>query len=141
MSQNLTSISVDQLVAEIIDTRHKLKSLDYSHPEYDHLENTLHSLEDELNDSYEDLLMDALVDVYDEYCSDNDVLDLGSYLTASYKKNLEGYPAYELEPSTGVQVNVDEFEGQDSRIAILPYPLRIVLDVANEGQKVIWQLN
>jgi hypothetical protein len=139
MSHTLTGNAIDQIMADIIDTRIKLNGLNYSHPDYDVLEERLHDLEDDFHSEAEKELDEVFSELYDEYCSDNDILPLASYLSGSYIINPNVMPSIEPVAGTGISVSIEEFEGKDARLALAPFPTRIIVSVRGGAHKVLWQ--
>lgn len=111
--------ALDQSLLKIVKKREELGKIDYNNPKYDELEEELHDLEDEFQDEYGDFLEEALQQVHDEYCPDNDVLMPIGYL------------------GQGVPVDVDRLPGKDTRLMLVPTPVRIILAV-DDKQQVVW---
>ena len=97
-----------------------MSKLDYNDPQYDDLEEQLHDLEDDLQDSYGEYLEDALQRVHDNVCPDNDVLMPIAYL------------------GKGVPVETDKYAGKDTRLILLTNPPRIILKVGKDQQELVW---
>ena len=66
--------ALDQALVNIVNKREELSKINYNNPKYDDLEEELHDLEDDFQEEYGDFLEQALQQVHDEYCPDNDVL-------------------------------------------------------------------
>ena len=128
--------ALDKALLEIIKTRIELSKLDYSNPKYDDLEEKVHDLEDAFQDTYGDDLENVLQDVHDEYCPDTEVLVPVSYIAKIYSVNSKN--EYSVAPTEGVFVEMDDFPGKDTKLVIIPNPVRIVLNIANEQQQVVW---
>lgn len=112
--------ALDQALVKIVKKREELGKLNYNNPKYDDLEEELHDLEDEFQEEYGDFLEEALQQVHDEYCPDNDVLMPIGYL------------------GQGVPVEVDRLPGKDTRLMLAPSPVRIILSVDKDKQQVVW---
>jgi hypothetical protein len=128
-------------LAEIIDDRNKLSKLTYDSKDYDKIEEELHDLEDDFTDAYGDYLEAALEKVHDQICPDSDVLLPIAYLALNYKivgKNPDGTTAYDVENKEGIWVDADKFPGKDTRLVIVPNPLRILF-VVDGQKKVVWE--
>ena len=128
--------ALDKALQEIIKTRMELSKLDYSNPAYDDLEEKLHDLEDAFQDSFGDDLESVLQDVHDEFCPDSEVLLPVAYIAKIYTVNSKN--EYAVAPTEGVFVEMDDYPGKDTKLAIMPNPLRIVLNIGNEQQQVVW---
>ena len=133
---------LDRDLTALVEKKNKLNSLDYSDKDYDKEEEELHDLEDDFLENYGDYLEDALNDVHDEFCPDTDVLLPIAYLANKYEKKgspKDGTAQYEVGIDEGVIVEVDDYPGLISRIALVPGPPRLVLNVKNKGQEVVWK--
>ena len=127
---------LDHDIQEIIKKRNELQKIDYSNPKYDDLEEELHDHEDDFQDKYGDFLEGVLQDIHDEHCPDSDVLMPIAYLAKKYSISDKG--VYSVEPSEGVFVETEKFAGKDTKLVIVPNPLRIVLNVSG-NQQVVWE--
>lgn len=112
--------ALDQALENILRKREELSKIDYNNPKYDDLEEQLHDLEDDFQVEYGDFLEDALQEVHDQYCPDNDVLLPIGYL------------------GQGVPVEVDRLPGKDTRLVLAANPVRIILAVDKDKQQVVW---
>jgi|SRR5690606_34185760 predicted nuclease with TOPRIM domain len=111
---------LDAELREIERTKAELSKLDYNDPKYDDLEEQLHDLEDDFQDKHGEYLEEALQNVHDELCPDNDVLMPIAYL------------------GDGVPVEIDQYAGKDTRLILATNPPRILLAIGNEKQDVVW---
>jgi len=127
--------AIDQGLQEIIKSRLELSKLDYSNPRYDDLEEKLHDLEDAFQEEYGDELEAVIQDIHDEYCPDTDVLVPVSYIAKVYTVNDKN--EYSVTASEGVFVEMDDYPDQDTKIVILPNPVRVVLNIAGK-QQIVW---
>lgn len=127
---------VDQAVEEIALRRNELKKLDYNDPKYDDLEEELHDLEDELLDEYGDYLEGVLQEVHDKYCPDTDILLPIAYLAKTYA--ISSSNEFSVAATEGVYVEVDSIPGKETKLVLVPNPLRIVLNVGKEKQQIVW---
>jgi hypothetical protein len=112
--------ALDLALVNIVTKREELSKINYNNPKYNDLEEELHDLEDDFQDEYGDFLEQALQQVHDEYCPDNDVLMPIGYL------------------GQGVPVEVDKLPGKDTRLVLAPSPVRIILSVGKDKQQVVW---
>ncbi len=128
--------AIDQALQEIIKSRMELLKLDYSNPKYDDLEEKLHDIEDAFQDSFGDEIERALQDVHDEYCPDTDVLFPIAYIAKVYSVNNKN--EFSVAPTEGVFVEMDDYPGQDTKLALVPNPVRIVLSIGTDKQQVVW---
>jgi hypothetical protein len=112
--------ALDKAIQEIIKKRDDLAKLDYNDPKYDELEEELHDLEDDFQEQYGEYLEEALQDVHETLCPDNDVLMPIAYL------------------GKGIPVETDKYAGKDTKLMLAPAPTRVVLLVGKDKQEVVW---
>lgn len=112
--------AIDQALQQIITLREELGKINYNNPKYDDLEEELHDLEDEFQEAFGDFMEEALQEVHDEYCPDNDVLMPIAYL------------------GQGIPVEVDKLPGKDTRLVLAPSPVRIILSIGKDKQQIVW---
>jgi hypothetical protein len=127
---------LDKAIQEIALRRNALKKIDYNNPKYDDLEEELHDLEDSLHVKFGEYLEDVLQDVHDKYCPDTDVLYPIAYLAKSYTINDKN--EYSVATSEGVFVEVDSIPGKDTKLVIVPNPVRVILNVGKDQQQIVW---
>ena len=127
---------LDKAIQEIALRRNDLKKIDYNNPKYDELEEELHDLEDSLHVKYGDYLEEVLQNVHDKYCPDTDVLFPIAYLAKSYIVNEKN--EFSVANNEGVFVEVDSIPGKDTRLVIVPNPIRVILNVGKDQQQVVW---
>lgn len=133
---------LDASLSEIIEKKIQLHGMSYDDKDYDKVEEELHDLEDQFMDSYGDFMEDALEKVHEELCPENDVLMPIAYLAHNYKKsgkNPDGSVAYEVEGKEGVWVDVEKFDGRDTRLVLIPNPARLVLMVDGKQKEIVWK--
>ena len=111
-------------------------NLDYSNPKYDELEEKLHDLEDDFQDTFGDELEGALQEVHDEFCPDTDVLVPIAYIAKSYM--ISDKNEYSVASTEGVFVEMDDYPGKDTKLVIVPNPVRIILNIGSDKQQVVW---
>lgn len=111
--------ALDKAILDLTKRRTELDKLDYNNPKYDDLEEELHDMEDDFQDEYGEYLEEALQNVHDAYCPDNDVLLPIAYI------------------GKGVPVDVEKYAGKDTKLLLAPNPSRIVL-LVGEKQEVLW---
>ncbi len=127
---------LDKAIQEIALRRNALKKIDYNNPKYDDLEEELHDLEDSLHVKFGEYLEDVLQDVHDKYCPDTDVLYPIAYLAKSY--SISDKNEYSVATSEGVFVEVDSIPGKDTKLVIVPNPIRVILNVGQDHQQIVW---
>ncbi len=114
-----------------------LSGLSYSDKEYDHIEEEIHSLEDEFMYNYGEFLEEAISKVHNEYCPDNDVLVPIAYLANEY---IFKDDSVEVSSGQGVLVDVNDYPDKLVRLALVPSPTRIMLLVGDEIKEEVWKL-
>ncbi|MEN7549722.1 hypothetical protein AAG747_17495 [Rapidithrix thailandica] len=131
---------VDRAMIEIIEKKNKLNALDYNDEQYDRLEDELHKIEDEFLAKYGSELEEVIADIHDEYCPDIDVLSPLSYIAREYNKVGENEigSIYDVKANQGVTVDLDDFPDNETKLALIPNPMRVVLNIDNQQQEEIW---
>ena len=112
--------ALDKALQEIVAKRAELEKIDYNNPKYDDLEEQLHDLEDAFQVKYGEYLEEALQDIHDDLCPDNDVLMPIAYL------------------GKGIYVEADKYPGKETKLVLQPNPPRIVLTIGKDKQEVMW---
>lgn len=128
--------ALDKAIQEIALRRNELKKIDYNNPKYDDLEEELHDLEDSLQVKFGDYLEEILQNLHDKYCPDTDVLFPIAYLAKSYI--VKGKDEFSVANNEGVFVEVDSIPGKDTKLVIVPNPVRVILNVGKDQQQVVW---
>jgi hypothetical protein len=129
---------LDLAVQTIALRRNELKKLDYNNPKYDDLEEQLHDLEDSLVDEFGDYLEGIFQEIHDKYCPDTDILLPIAYLAKTYTINVSN--EFSASSSEGVYVEVDSLPGKETKLVMLPNPLRVLMNVGKEKQQLVWSL-
>lgn len=127
---------LDKAIQDIAVRRNALSKIDYNNPKYDDLEEELHDLEDTVQVKYGEYLEDVLQDIHDKYCPDTDVLYPIAYFAKSYHINDKN--EFSVGPKEGVYVEVDSIPGKETKLVIVPNPVRIILNVGSDKQQVVW---
>lgn len=127
--------ALDKALQEIVKQRQQLAALDYNDPKYDDLEEKLHDLEDSFQESFGEELEAALQEVHDEYCPDSDVLVPIAYIAKSYSSPAAG--KFEVASGEGVFVEMDDYPGKDTKLVLVPGPVRIILNIGPDKQETV----
>jgi hypothetical protein len=117
---NMDIKALDAALQAIEKKRDELSKLNYNNPKYDDMEEQLHDMEDDFQDKYGDYIEDALQDIHEKLCPDNEVLMPIAYL------------------GKGVFVEVEKYEGQDTKLILASGPPRIILAIGKSKQEVVW---
>jgi hypothetical protein len=127
---------LDKAIQEIAIRRNELKKLDYNDPKYDDLEEQLHDLEDSLIDEHGDYLEEILQEIHDKYCPDTDILLPIAYLAKTY--SISASNEYSVTSAEGVYVEVDSMPNKETKLVMIPNPLRVILNVGSEKKLIVW---
>jgi hypothetical protein len=122
-TENYTRMDIkglDAALQAIEKKRDELSKLNYNNPKYDEVEEQLHDMEDDFQDKYGEYVEDALQDIHEELCPDNDVLMPIAYL------------------GKGVFVDVEKYGDQDTKLVLVSNPPRIILAIGKEKQEIVW---
>lgn len=131
---NLAQLN-DSLVL-LISKKKELASMSYNDDRYDDVEEELHNLEDQFLSNYGPYLEEALHEVHDEYCPDNEVLLPIAYLPCEFRN---GDMTIEIDNSQGVYVDVDDYDETETKLVLAPNPVRLILNIGKSRQEVVWQ--
>jgi hypothetical protein len=112
--------ALDNALQAIEKKRDELSKLNYNNPQYDDMEEQLHDMEDDFQDKYGDYVEEALQNIHEELCPDNDVLMPIAYL------------------GKGVFVEVDKYPNKDTKLILASNPPRILLTIGKDKQEVVW---
>lgn len=127
---------MDRAILEIVSKRLELEKVDYNNPQYDDLEEQLHDLEDAFQVNHGEALESILQEVHDEWCPDSELLYPIAYLAKHYDVN--GNNEYVVSSQEGVYVEVEKLPGRETKLVIVPNPLRLILNIGKEKQQVVW---
>lgn len=133
---------LNEALLEIAEKRTELSKMSYSDSKYDEIEDALHDLQDDFNENFGEYLEDIFLDVHDELCPDTDVLLPTAYLAKKYveKVNTEdGTADYELNTNDGVYVDMDDYPDQETRLILVPNPVRILFTINGELKEEVWK--
>ena len=128
--------ALDRALRDIIARRNELLKIDYHNPKYDELEELLHEQEDDFQEEFGEYMEKVLQTIHDQHCPDSDVLHPVAYIAKAYAVN--GHDEFQVGAGEGIYVEMDKYPGKDTRLALVPGPLRVVLNVGTERQEVLW---
>ena len=135
---SLAFMNIDELntsLVEIIRKKEELSKLTYNDVRYDDVEEELHDMEDDFNETYGEYLEGVLEEVHERLCPDSDVLLPTAYLPNNLTAMESGTPAQR----EGVWVDSDEFPNKEARLVLVPNPTRLILSVGTKIQKEVWK--
>ncbi len=135
---DLNKLNTDLI--QLIEKRNQLSELDYNDKDYDDVEEALHDMEDDFLEMYGDYLESALEAVHDEFSPESEVLLPIAYLAKKYfVKEKNGARLYSPYPGEGVFVEVDNYVDHDTRMVIVPDPVRIILIIDKSRIEELWR--
>jgi len=133
---NMDIKALENELKALITLKNQLAATPYNDAIYDELEEKLHDREDDFIEKYGEYLEDAFHDVHDELCPDSEVLLPIAYLANKYSVDESG--EYDVPVGEGVFVEMDDYSGQDTRLALLPNPVRIMLIINGKDKQIVW---
>lgn len=128
--------NLDKDLTALVKAKIALSKLTYADHDYDKIEEELHDMEDDFQENYGEYLEEALADVHDEFCPDNDVLLPIAYLADEY---IVTEDTIDVAPGQGVLVEADDFASSKVTLALAPQPTRIVLQAGKDHKEVVWR--
>ena len=128
--------NLDKDLTALVKAKIALSKLTYADEDYDKIEEELHDMEDDFQENYGEYLEEALAEVHDEFCPDNDVLLPIAYLADEYVVKED---TIEVAPGQGVLVEADDFASSQVTLALAPQPTRIVLQAGKDHKEVVWR--
>ncbi len=117
---------LNQDFQKIADKKTSLCALQQGSEAYNEVESELNALLSEFMLSYGTYLEEALYEVHDEFCPDNDIQPLMAYI------------ASKVERTEGVAVDVDDFPGDNNRLVMVPSPMRLVIQNDSGIKEIVW---
>lgn len=128
--------AIDKDIQELIKKRSQLQKLNYNNPKYDELEEQLHEGEDAFQEAYGEYLEEIFQEVHEAHCPDTDVLMPIAYIAKKYVISENGQ--YSVDSTEGIYVETEKYPEKDTKLVIIPNPLRIVLNISHNNQEVVW---
>lgn len=132
--------SLNQALIAVIEKREALRQLGVNDNGYEQARAQLSEAEENFMFWHGTLIDEALMDVYDEYAPDLPVqapLDYLPYELEVVQNGRKG-GTYVCPPEDGLSVPMDDYPDKETRLAMLPNPFRIVLNIEGEGQVPVW---
>jgi hypothetical protein len=127
---------------DIISLRTEIENTNEAEKKLAQLEKLKH-LEQDFTFNFGEQLRTILEDVYDDLCPDAEVQAPLDYLAKHYKvvsHNSKGN-MYAVSHKEGIPVEVDEYGQADTKMVILPNPLRIILNIDEHSKEEVWSVN
>jgi hypothetical protein len=136
---NVTELNL--ALIDIILKKNELDAIDYANENYDEIEDQLHDLEDDFLDVHGDDLEKEITKIHKKLCPKSDVLSPIAYIGKSYYVETKGDDTlkFDREPGQGVSVEIKGFEDEDTKLLLMPNPLRLLLIINDKTQKEVWK--
>ncbi|MFN6945129.1 MAG: hypothetical protein ACK4ND_09290 [Cytophagaceae bacterium] len=134
--------SLEKELTQLILKKNELAKLSYSDKKYDELEDEIHDMEDDFLEKHGEELDGILESVHDEVCPESDLLLPTAYLANKYVikgKKSDGSPEFDVEGDEGVFVETEEHPGRDTRLVLIPNPLRVILTIDEKEKHIVWE--
>ena len=134
--------NLNQAFAEIAEKKSKLSQTESGSEERNLLAREISVLEDDFRLEYGSYLEEVLFNVYDEYCSDDQVQSLTSYFADTYQIHSKGTNLnFDVADDEGVEVHAEDFPGIQARLVLVPNPVRLILQGTREPfREVLWKM-
>jgi hypothetical protein len=129
-------------LTKIVELRNMVEESDLEKNLMAKTELELRKCEKQFLEQYGIYLEEVLKDVHDEICPDDQVLSPIDYLAKKYidtGNKSGGKKVYEVENYEGVAVGVDDYPGKNTKLVILPNPMRIMLLVDDVNREELWR--
>lgn len=131
--------NLDQAIVQISEKKRELFRNDLTENDLNLLKQEVDLLEQNFQYEYGALIEEALFNVHDEYCPDNEVLKPVAYLASRYQDQ-QGSIQFDVESTEGVPVEADDFPGIKARLVLVPGPARLVLQGQDSPFKeIVWR--
>ena len=130
---------LNQAFIEIAEKKIELDRFDVQDPQYDLILAEIHDMEEAFMQEYGSFVEEALFNVHDEYCPDNDVLLPIAYMASQYLKSPNAKQPYDVTKDQGIPVEADDFPGVKARLVLVPGPTRLILQGQfDEFKEIVW---
>ncbi|MEQ8582316.1 MAG: hypothetical protein RIC30_01740 [Marinoscillum sp.] len=130
--------NLNQAFVEIAEKKNQLFRFAKEGSSYHDLQEEVKRLEEDFQMTFGAYIEEALFNVHDEYCPDNEVLKPLSYLASHYEPK-QGTEVYDVDPEEGIEVEADDFPGIKAKLVLVPGPTRLVLQGLNaDFKETVW---
>lgn len=131
---------LEELVKSLADLRTQQKLESPESPTYQALGNGIQEIQQQLTIEYGPYIEEAIFNVHDEYCPDDEIHPLMDYLPTYFEKTgVNGHTRYTVPKGEGLPVEADDFPGERTRLALVPSPTRLVLKCQESDlEEVVW---
>ncbi len=128
---------LNQDFEEIADKKTVLSGFEMGTPDYERANKDLEDLMHAFVENYGTYLEEALYEVHDEFCPDNDILSPLAYIAQKYFKKEQH--EYEVANEEGVSVDADDFPDGQNRLVMIPSPCRLIIQNEKGFKEIVWQ--
>ncbi len=130
---------LNQAFVEIAEKKIELDRFDVQDPHYEVILQEIHEMEEAFMGEFGSYVEEALFNVHDEYCPDNDVLLPVAYMASQYLKQPDNTTPYDVPQNQGIPVEADDFPGVKARLVLVPEPTRLILQGEHaEFKETVW---
>ena len=99
----------------------------------------LEDAEADFENEFGSQMHEILLDVYDELCPDSDIMPFKNYLAKFYHvRKSNGKDSYLVDGTEGFLVQMDDFPKKETKLVLLPCPLRIELNIDDYTKEQVW---
>ncbi|MEQ8470791.1 MAG: hypothetical protein RIC35_06375 [Marinoscillum sp.] len=131
--------NLNQAFVQIAEKKNELFQYAKSDQHSQDLKNELRELEQEFQYEFGSYIEEALFNVHDEFCPDNEVLKPIAYFAGRYVVSDRGENEFDVDQNEGIAVEADDFPGINARLVLVPGPTRLVLQGVKESFKeIVW---
>jgi len=123
--------NLNQAFIEIAEKKNRLNQCDKADKLYSSLNEEIVKLEEQFQFEYGAFIEEALFNVHDEFCPDNEVRKPIYYMANSYSSDSTTCQ-YDVASDEGIAVEADDFPGINAKLVLVPGPTRLIL----QGQTV-----
>ncbi|MBR07843.1 MAG: hypothetical protein CMP48_09150 [Rickettsiales bacterium] len=123
--------NLNQAFIEIAEKKNQLNRYGHEDQKYSSLMEEIATLQDKFQYEYGAYIEEALFNVHDEFCPDNEVKKPVLYMANSYASGNETCE-YDVANDEGIAVEADDFPGINAKLVLVPGPTRLIL----QGQTV-----
>ncbi len=125
---------INNALAQIATMKAKLEKLN-DEKEITDLSEKINQSEVDFELKYGSKLKEVFMDVHDEICPDDKVLPPTEYIADTYLKRGDNFL---VDGSQGVKVQSDDFPKEDTKLVLMPNPLRVMVNIDEFDKERVW---
>ncbi|MEQ9302338.1 MAG: hypothetical protein RJQ14_00370 [Marinoscillum sp.] len=131
--------NLNQAFVQIAEKKNELFQYARHDEHYESMKKELSELENDFQYEFGSYIEEALFNVHDEFCPDNEVLKPTSYFASQYVISDRGEHEFDVDRNEGIPVEADDFPGINAKLVLVPGPTRLVLQGTKESFKeIVW---